>query len=105
MSGALPIRAQRTGVPEEDRRAHDARADVAPLARLPFARGVLLEGIDFVGGTVKKIPHKLGRRPVGWFPTWSTGGPLVAVVIDDETDATTLALQPAATCTGSLWVW
>jgi hypothetical protein len=39
-----------------------------PLAKSPTADALLLEGVELKSGKTNHVPHKLGRKLVGWHP-------------------------------------
>jgi len=64
--------------------------------------GILLEGVDLENSSSNKVPHKLGRTPVGAILVKGSAGHPVTM-----TDATskTITLSCGAAQTATLWVF
>lgn len=97
-----PIRRTETGNKPEDDRHKNLIDDLAPLLDLPFAKGVLLQGVEVQVGT-NTINHKLGRKPAGWFTTRVLLG--FPGFIEVGADERVLLLSATAAATVDLWVY
>lgn len=73
------------------------------LTRLPILDGVMIEGISLVAGSNNQIAHKLGRKPVMWFPVRKYQNADVWEVANTATNQL-LTLQCSANCLVNLWV-
>src|SRR5262245_16918584 len=61
--------------------------------------GKRTDGISFTAATPKKVPHRLGRKPNGWFVVRDFGTNAHALLeTTTNTDATYLYLTSSATC-------
>ena len=117
MRGAPPIVQHRGGGPDLERAQAMSRKTMDPIVAVELLGGRLLrfetdtqgrrtDGIAFTAATLKKVPHKLGRKPVGWFVVRDFGANAHSLVETlASTDAQYLHLTSAATCKVYLWVF
>lgn len=78
-----------------------AAKDAADAA--PFATGALSSGLTFTTGQVKRVPHGLGRRPVGWLVTYATGSAPVLFATVSDAQYITLTHSGASTTTCNIY--
>lgn len=80
------------------------QAAVDPIIMCPLVNGVLLVNIRVLTGQANMVPHKLGRRPRGWFVV----SPKQDVRVWEEFSelpSSMLKLQSSANATINLWVF
>jgi hypothetical protein len=97
------LRTNRTGAPLEDKRALDMRTDLRSLLAAPMLRGAELAGVALPAAAQVRVPHRLGRTPVGWLVTDATVG--VPAFYRVSWDDTVIVFQSTTAATVNLWVW
>lgn len=96
------IRTNRTGAPLEDKRALDMRTDLRDLLSAPMLRGVEL-GVEMPSAAQVRVPHRLGRVPVGYIVTDATlAAPAFYRVSWDDT---VIVFYSSILSQVKLWVW
>lgn len=92
----------------EDERAISQAVSAAKNARdaadsTPFAAGALAEKLAFTAGQTRRVPHGLGRKPVGWVVTYATTSAPLLFVTTSDTNYITLTHSGASATTCSIY--
>lgn len=77
---------------------------VEPLIACPLVGGQMLQNVRVLSGQANMVPHKLGRKPRGWFVV----SPKQEVSVWEEFSelpSSMLKLQASATATINIWVF
>ncbi len=75
------------------------------LTKNPTIDGVLIQGIDLTAGTLKDVPHSLGRPWVGMVVTYKTTFADVIATHNPMTDSLTLPLTSNVSISCDVWVF
>lgn len=74
----------------------------AAIKAVAIVDGLRLTGISLVTATVNNIPHKLGRKAIGYFITSASAG---ALIWNDAFTDSVIPLHTSANITVDLWVF
>lgn len=113
-----PSIAQHRGAGADFQRSQDFAGNaVRPLLGVDILHGNMLsydtdasgrrtDGVAFTAGTPKKVPHRLGRKPNGWFVVRDFGTNRNQLLESaTNTDDAFLYLSSAVDCTVYIWAF
>jgi hypothetical protein len=96
------VRQNVTGAGAEDVRARETTNDLKAMLGAPFLKGVAVT-FDAPALASVRVPHKLGRKPVGWFVTDVTDD--VPLLYREQWDASFILFNSTNACSVTLWVF